>query len=399
MNSKITIGLIITYFGLSQLPPFFLLMKGVYFTQINFTGIIFLNLIASILGLCLIKTTLNFKGLSYCLLISNLIVGFNLMIHENFLNEWVHFSYPISLMFISVVFQNLIGKDKIQYLSIYILCVFCLTVLIHIIFGLQRGYLKYGFFDKCFVNTGQYASYLMMFFPTLLAFAVFEKNKSKRDFIIRIICGFASLLILGIAFLNNARTCWIASIIVILVYIGLSKNVHKGLKIKSIITFIVIAILLFGLAYFLKKDSADGRILIYKLSFKMFMDNPFLGVGFNCFEAHYNLYQADYFQKYNDSRAAWLADDISVAYNEIIQSLAELGVSAVIIWAIISKQIVRRLHILFEKNAVVAWGNAGFIGFIIVSLCACLFSYPLSIIEITNALFMNILFLTMINKE
>ena len=171
------------------------------------------------------------------------------------------------------------------------------------------------------------------------------------------------------------------------------------MKIKTIFKFLVITILLFGIAYVFKKDSADGRILIYKLSFKMFMDNPFLGAGFNCFEAHYNLYQADYFQKYNDARAAWLADDISVAYNEIIQSLAELGVSAVIIWAIISKQIIRRLQILFEKNALVAWENAGFIGFIIVSLCACLFSYPLSIIEITNALFMNILFLTMINKE
>jgi O-antigen polymerase len=322
-----------------------------------------------------------------------------LLVNGFFLDEWVHFSYPISLMLVSVVLQNLVHKNEIQHLYVYLISILCITVLIHVAFGLQRGYLKYGFFDKSFVNTGQYASYLMMFFPTLLAFAVFEKSRLKRDFIIRVICGFTSSLILTIAFFNQARTCWIAGIIVIILYAILFNNLHKVVKKIHIIKWMPFFIGLLLIAYFLKKDSADGRILIYKLSFKMFTDNFFFGVGFNRFEAHYNLYQAAYFQKYNDIAAAWLADDIAVAYNEIIQSLGELGISALIIWIIIGKQIITSFRIFFKKETIVTWKNSAFIGFVIASLWACLFTYPLSIIEITNALFINILFLTIMNGE
>jgi hypothetical protein len=59
MNNKLTNGLVITYYGLSQLPPFFLWIKGSYFTQINFMAVVFLNLIVSIIGIILIKTTIN----------------------------------------------------------------------------------------------------------------------------------------------------------------------------------------------------------------------------------------------------------------------------------------------------------------------------------------------------
>lgn len=399
MNSKITNGLVITYFGLSQLPPFFLLMKGSYFTQINFTATVFLNLIVSIIGLTQIKGKINFTGLSYCLLVLNLVVGINLIVHGNVLDEWVNFSYPISLMLISVVFQNLINKHKIEHLCTYLIAILCFTVLIHIAFGLQRGYLKYGFFDKSFVNTGQYASYLMLFFPTLLAFAIFEKRNLKRDLVIKIICGFTSFLILIIAFLNQARVCWIAGILVIFAYAIRTENIHKIIAKRHIIKSVPFFILLIVIAYFIKKDSTDGRILIYHLSFKMFTDNFFWGVGFNRFEAHYNLYQAAYFQKYNDTRAGWLADDIAVAYNEIIQSLAELGIGALIIWATIGKQIYTKFRVLLKKDAIIAWKDRAFVGFMIVSIMACLFTYPLSIIEITNALFINILFLTMVNEE
>jgi tetratricopeptide (TPR) repeat protein len=98
--------------------------------------------------------------------------------------------------------------------------------------------------------------------------------------------------------------------------------IHKGL------VFLLITIILFAGsigAYFLKKDSADGRILIWKVTLNMIADNPFTGMGINGFKANYMNYQAEYFKSHPDSDEAMLAGDTNYSFNELLQQTAEHG--------------------------------------------------------------------------
>ena len=47
----------------------------------------------------------------------------------------------------------------------------------------------------------------------------------------------------------------------------------------------------------MKKDSADGRLLVWICSMNMIKDNLLLGWGIGGFEAHYMDYQASYFER------------------------------------------------------------------------------------------------------
>lgn len=83
--------------------------------------------------------------------------------------------------------------------------------------------------------------------------------------------------------------------------------------------------LLLGGSYFFKKDSADGRLLIWKCSWEMIKDSPIYGHGINSFRAHYMDYQANYFEKYPGSSYSMLADNILCPFNEYLTVLINFG--------------------------------------------------------------------------
>ena len=78
------------------------------------------------------------------------------------------------------------------------------------------------------------------------------------------------------------------------------------------------------ISYHVKQDSADGRLLVWKLSAAMIRENP-QGVGIGLFEKAYNLRQADYFASGCSTAAErHLASAVAMAYNDFL----EHGVSA-----------------------------------------------------------------------
>jgi O-antigen polymerase len=77
--------------------------------------------------------------------------------------------------------------------------------------------------------------------------------------------------------------------------------------------------------YHFKKDSADGRMLIWTVTTNIIKDNPLLGVGQDMFKAHYMDYQAAYFSKHPNSKYEMLAGDNQYAFNEALLTWAENG--------------------------------------------------------------------------
>lgn len=103
---------------------------------------------------------------------------------------------------------------------------------------------------------------------------------------------------------------------------------------KRVITFsnrtiiAILALLLFAGSlslYHYKKDSADGRMLIWTVTANIIKDYPLLGVGQDMFKAHYMDYQADYFRNHPNSKYELVADDNQYAFNELLNTWAENG--------------------------------------------------------------------------
>lgn len=85
--------------------------------------------------------------------------------------------------------------------------------------------------------------------------------------------------------------------------------------------------------YLFKKDSADGRLLIYKISTTLIKEQPLSGVGFDRFKAYYMDGQARWFEQHGPegNEAAQLADNTFYAFNEPLQFIVENGLLGLIL--------------------------------------------------------------------
>jgi O-antigen ligase len=108
------------------------------------------------------------------------------------------------------------------------------------------------------------------------------------------------------------------------------KYIPLKSKIKASLIIGILCVIMIG-GYFMKKGSADGRLLIWRCSWEMFRDAPLAGNGIGCFRAHYMDYQADFFKLRSDSDYAILADNVLSPFNEYLSLLLNYGVIGLLI--------------------------------------------------------------------
>lgn len=77
--------------------------------------------------------------------------------------------------------------------------------------------------------------------------------------------------------------------------------------------------------YHLKKDSADGRLLMWKVSTQIIREQRGLGVGVGHFPEAFAEAQASYL-KHASSQEKWVAGCPEYAFNEYLQIAVELGI-------------------------------------------------------------------------
>ena len=148
---------------------------------------------------------------------------------------------------------------------------------------------------------------------------LFRNAHSK---LLRYILVLILILLCSMLFLSGSRAGILGGMLLLLYYIWcyiLKKGVIRFL-------FIIAVIPMFIGMYFVKKDSADGRILILQCCWDMIKERPILGHGFGAFEAHYMDYQAAYFALHPNSHYSILADNVKHAFNEFIMILVEFGI-------------------------------------------------------------------------
>lgn len=136
----------------------------------------------------------------------------------------------------------------------------------------------------------------------------------------------AILISLPVLIGTNSRTAWISLIVPLLIsYTPLPKRITwKAITLISIL--IGIFFILSAAFYTLRPSSANGRLLIWKVSWKMIKDRPLTGFGKGGFEANYLYYQARYMTETANEKEKYLAGNTHIAFNEPLRIGVEHGI-------------------------------------------------------------------------
>ena len=196
---------------------------------------------------------------------------------------------------------------------------------------------------------------------------------------------FAAVILMAIVtavFLSGSRTGILAIIILSVVFFLSGSNRiivrFRQLNHYRLITALGIVCLVGSIfvLYHQKKDSANGRLLIWRVSSEMIKDRPVLGHGYGAFKAKYMDYQAGYFKNNPGSDYALLADNVKHPFNEFIKVAVEFGIAGLLVVL---------FFILFALLKIVKSGkeNRGLVlsGIVSFLVFAC-FSYPLQYVAV-----------------
>ena len=238
-------------------------------------------------------------------------------------------------------------------------------------FGIFHTYKVFNIIGS-FDNPAGFAACLAVGFP--FCFSALDGNKQKRHLAI-----IALVIITLSIILSGSR----ASIIAILVVssIFLVSRYHPCFNhYRKYLLGVCIVILVTGaILFFLKKDSAIGRILIWINSLEMILDYPILGSNSGSFLRNYMLYQADYFKLNPNSQYIMLADNVKHPFNEYLLLTIKYGIGgllaliAVIFSVIKSLNKINNYHLCLLSIGIVAFFSYPLrYPFIVVMIAYCL---------------------------
>lgn len=174
-----------------------------------------------------------------------------------------------------------------------------------------------------FGNPGQLGGFLAISTICTLCISL-QRRKKARIVIIPVL-----LIQVYAMILSDSRAAWIATICgSIFITWQYTASLREGIRhtwlLKTILCILLVAVLL-GL-YLYKPRSANGRLLVWRVTADMILKKPVFGHGIGKFSREYMYYQAAYFEKHPDSHYQQYADNISFPYNEFLYVWAEQGV-------------------------------------------------------------------------
>lgn len=239
-----------------------------------------------------------------------------------------------------------------------------------------------------FYNPGPYSGYLALILPVclwiILKFGDCKKSGWRQIKIYLYYLAWITLLaIIVVLPAGMSRTAWIAAIVscgwiywVQRVGWEKTKRIINGHLTLSILSSIIILTLVVGVLagfYVLKKDSANGRLLLWKVTGQAIMEQPWSGIGLGGFPAAYAEAQAAYFASGKASETEMMvAGCPEYGFNEFLQIGLEQGIVGLMVFVFLLG------YSLFRgvKN-----GQAGAAGGILALIVFSLASYPLQLPE------------------
>jgi O-antigen polymerase len=299
--------------------------------------------------------------------------------------QQLNIEFVLKSLTLVVIYINtrVVDKPKAEY----ILYLFPIAAIIQLLYGIKmqahefaQGY-SLNDITGVFYNSGIYGGFVAL--AIVVLFGLFIKRSEfgiKYLLVVKIFFILAFIVLLLQLFASQSRSAWLACFAGFVYLMGSHLNFRSKFLLytrlqKALVWILVFSVitLLIAFLYGLKKDSANGRILIWKVSLEMIKEKPLFGHGIDSFQSEYMKYQGAYFYHHPNSPYSSLADDNALAFNEFLKILVEQGlVGLIFIFSIVYMLFFRYKKKLKNSNINI------YLAALIAILVFGTFSYPLS---------------------
>ena len=238
----------------------------------------------------------------------------------------------------------------------------------------HSNFIMTGSFD----NPGPYGGFIAIMLAILGAYVLLNRNVDKwYENVLVVLSMISCALCMIVLPASMSRAAWLALGFAALVFglkeLNLADWIGKH-KRNAIIASVLVLMVMIGV-FFIKKDSAIGRLHIWNIELRAIADKPWTGHGKGSVLGVYGDMQAEYFAKKNRPEIIKkVAGCPEYAFNEYLKVGVEYGIPAML--AVIAV-LIGSIHLLLKSHSPIAYG-------LIVFSVFAFFSYPLSAVKIKS---------------
>jgi len=252
--------------------------------------------------------------------------------------------------------------------------------------GVLKSYNSVFAISGSFFNPGPYAGFLACSVP--LALYCILHSDCRAEKILGIACLTSVVLVLPATMSRAAWLAVIAGVVPVMLHpsktFSLSNTiVYQKLKSGRILFFVLTAFFLAGIfygLYVIKKPSADGRMLIWRVSAGLVGKNPLTGYGLGSFQVVYGDAQAEFLlSDKRPEKYSLTADTPEYAFNEYIQITVEHGIIGLLLFLGIIYSFFARRGIDAGRDSVACAVHGSLTVFCVFAF----FSYPFGVLPLT----------------
>ena len=217
----------------------------------------------------------------------------------------------------------------------------------------------YGFFPSghqlfkttgTFLNPGPYGGFIALMFPLTFHYWLYFRKRKK---ILRYVFLFVGMVCLLVFPATLSRTAWgaaaIGCMLVVIYETGITdklKDLYQKYRRRAVLCIALFCLLSGGVIYGIyqfKKDSANGRLFIWKITALAIQNTSLKGVGLGGFPAAYAQSQINYFKEKEASAIEkHVAGSPEYAFNEYLRIFLEQGIAGGILFLFLTSLIIRR---------------------------------------------------------
>ena len=196
-----------------------------------------------------------------------------------------------------------------------------------------------------FHNPGPFAGFIASALPISFGFNLYCKNKFqkiKRNYKLLIYYYISQLntfiLLITIPATHSRAALLGTAIACAYIFYYMKRDlINEYLNrinfnaIKTIIFSVGLIFIVIGILYSINVRSANGRMLMWTVTWEMIKDKPIMGWKSNQFNAQYSNYQAKYFKKHPKSEFSDVAGTPNTPFNELIYITFKYGFIGLIV--------------------------------------------------------------------
>ena len=236
--------------------------------------------------------------------------------------------------------------------------------------------LSYHSVTGTFGNSGLYSIFIAILLPIAWTYTLRIRSFRKENFKVKGLIALSFLYVLLSLFVlpvSMGRTSWLAALTGcgVVTFLSVHERWGKRAACRLAVALVGLPVLCAGVGYGLKKDSADGRLLIWKISAPIVKDCFPQGAGEGNFPGVYGEAQEAYFRSGKGTeQEAYIAGAPNFAYNEYLQIAIEHGLTGIIALLLVAGYSFVRLKSSNNTDRVPLAGAFAAL------LVAAFFSYP-----------------------